>query len=50
MMKQHEAKQKKDKQGQFIIQPKNQTQNGPYIHEKSKQTKTKIETSDACFG
>ena len=28
----------------------NQTQNGPYIHEKSKQTKTKIETSDSCFG
>jgi hypothetical protein len=28
----------------------NQTQNGPRIHEKSKQTNTKVETSDTCFG
>ena len=28
----------------------NQTQNGPRIHEKSKQTNTKVETSDSCFG
>jgi hypothetical protein len=29
---------------------KNPTQNGPRIHEKSKQTNTKVETSDSCFG
>jgi len=27
-----------------------QTQNGPRIHEKSKQTNTKVETSDSRFG
>jgi hypothetical protein len=28
---------------------KNPTQNGPRIHEKSKQTNTKVETSDSCL-
>jgi hypothetical protein len=43
---------KKDKQEQFIIQPKTKHKTGlmQCIHEKSKQTKTKIETSDSCFG
>jgi hypothetical protein len=34
----------------FFFLTENQAQNGRRIHEKSKKTNTKVETSDSCFG